>query len=77
MAIQWMIGLALAAVWLVCTEPTAKRALAPGWHWPQVRARFALWTGEVGSWELRISWAPWQLEQLTASVEPPRVAKPW
>src|ERR1019366_2160598 len=60
-----------------CTWLMAKRVPAPGWHWPQVLARFFGLTVDFGSEDGRMLCTPWQLAQLATVCEPDLAAKPW
>ncbi len=64
----------VASTWIF---PWAKRAPAPGWHFPHVATRFSLLTLEAGSEEGRMSWEPWQLAQFATLTCPPLTARPW
>src|SRR5215213_6587287 len=55
----------------------AKRVPAPGWHLPQVVARFALLTIERGSDDGRIRCTPWHEAQLATVLLPARDERPW
>ncbi|MND07360.1 hypothetical protein D3C83_292730 [compost metagenome] len=50
-------------------------AISP-WHWPQVSGTRSRATDESGSVAGRISWAPWQLEQV-APPSPLSTASAW
>ena len=57
--------------------PLAKFSVSTGWHFPQVTLRFLGFTVERGSLDGKISWTPWQEEQLATVLSPSRWERPW